>query len=195
MYVEAVQEVAPCWNTTLQCCCRPDSNPLPRMCQARRKAHKFGPHATDKKSLVPGEAKKNSLKLTEQCRNLYENKASPFRIRGRSWNVYENTGVNRWLVLTERREVAKSWRAFRPLAIFRPRTQGVQRRVTSWSFENRPMPVIPAKAGIHPADILKSAAYGLDSRFRGNNRYFGLDTIPNDTGNANLNRSPAYAAQ
>ena len=68
-------------------------------------------------------------------------------------------------------------------------------KVTSWSFENRPMSVIPAQAGIHSANILKCAAYGLDSRLRGNDWYFGSDPIPNDTGNANLNRSPAYAAQ
>ena len=57
------------------------------------------------------------------------------------------------------------------------------------------MLVIPAKAGINSANIPKSAANGLDSRFRGNDCYFGLDPIPNDTGNANLNRSPVYAAQ
>jgi hypothetical protein len=32
--------------------------------------------------------------------------------------------------------------------------------------------VIPAKAGIHSASLRKCAVYGLDSRFRGNDRHF-----------------------
>jgi hypothetical protein len=57
------------------------------------------------------------------------------------------------------------------------------------------MPVIPAKAGIQSANIMKSAAYGLDSRFRGNDGHFGSDAVPNDTSNTNLNRSAVYATQ
>jgi len=41
--------------------------------------------------------------------------------------------------------------------------------------------VIPAKAGIHSANLQKSAVDGLDSRFRGNDRRFERDPIPNDT--------------
>jgi hypothetical protein len=41
--------------------------------------------------------------------------------------------------------------------------------------------VIPAKAGIHSSDLQTCAAYGLDSRFRGNDRRFIGDDIPNDT--------------
>jgi hypothetical protein len=42
--------------------------------------------------------------------------------------------------------------------------------------------VIPAKAGIHSANLRKCALYELDSRFRGNDWRFGRDAIPNDTG-------------
>jgi len=41
--------------------------------------------------------------------------------------------------------------------------------------------VIPAKAGIHSANLGKCAVHGLDSRFRGNDRGFVRDEIPNDT--------------
>jgi len=41
--------------------------------------------------------------------------------------------------------------------------------------------VIPAKAGIHSANLGKCAVHGLDSRFRGNDRRFVRDDIPNDT--------------
>ena len=41
--------------------------------------------------------------------------------------------------------------------------------------------VIPAKAGIHSANLQKCAVHGLDSRFRGNDRRFVRDDIPNDT--------------
>jgi uncharacterized Zn-binding protein involved in type VI secretion len=40
--------------------------------------------------------------------------------------------------------------------------------------------VIPAKAGIHPASLWKCPAHGLDSRFRGNDRHFARDDVPND---------------
>jgi hypothetical protein len=40
--------------------------------------------------------------------------------------------------------------------------------------------VIPAKAGIHSANLRKCAIHGLDSRFRGNDRRFEGDLIPND---------------
>jgi len=41
--------------------------------------------------------------------------------------------------------------------------------------------VIPAKAGIHSANLRNCAVHGLDSRFRGNDRPFVRDDIPNDT--------------
>jgi hypothetical protein len=41
--------------------------------------------------------------------------------------------------------------------------------------------VIPANAGIHSANLGKRAAYGLDSRFHGNDRRFVKDAIPIDT--------------
>jgi len=41
--------------------------------------------------------------------------------------------------------------------------------------------VIPAKAGIHSANLWKCAVAGLDSRFRGNDRRLELIPIPNDT--------------
>jgi hypothetical protein len=44
--------------------------------------------------------------------------------------------------------------------------------------------VIPAKAGIHSANLRKCAIHGLDSRFRGNDRRFEGDPIPNDTNTA-----------
>ena len=44
-----------------------------------------------------------------------------------------------------------------------------------------PGEVIPAKAGISSASHWKCAADGLDSRFRGNDRCFESDAIPNDT--------------
>jgi hypothetical protein len=40
--------------------------------------------------------------------------------------------------------------------------------------------VIPAKARIHSANLLKCVIFGLDSRFRGNDRCFGRGPIPND---------------
>jgi hypothetical protein len=41
--------------------------------------------------------------------------------------------------------------------------------------------VIPAKAGIHSANPQKCAVHALDPRFRGNDRRWIRDTIPNDT--------------
>jgi hypothetical protein len=41
--------------------------------------------------------------------------------------------------------------------------------------------VIPAKAGIHSANLRKCAVHELDSRFRGNDRSFVTDDISNDT--------------
>jgi hypothetical protein len=41
--------------------------------------------------------------------------------------------------------------------------------------------VIPAKAGIHSANLRKCAVRRLDSRFRGNDRRFVREGIPNDT--------------
>jgi hypothetical protein len=57
--------------------------------------------------------------------------------------------------------------------------------------------VIPAKAGIYPANLRKCAVDGLDSRFRGNDRRFEGDPIPNDTNTAlrvisTLGANPQY---
>ena len=41
--------------------------------------------------------------------------------------------------------------------------------------------VIPAKAGIHSANLGKGPIDGLDSRFRGNDWRWERDPIPNDT--------------
>ena len=46
--------------------------------------------------------------------------------------------------------------------------------------------VIPAKAGIHAANLRKCAVDGLDSRFRGNDRRFERHPIPNDTTTQNV---------
>jgi hypothetical protein len=43
------------------------------------------------------------------------------------------------------------------------------------------MPVIPAKAGIHPGTLPECTNDGLDSRFRGNDWRFVTGAIPNDT--------------
>jgi len=36
---------------------------------------------------------KERIFLIEQCGNVYENKGPPWKTRGRSGNVYENTGT------------------------------------------------------------------------------------------------------
>jgi hypothetical protein len=41
--------------------------------------------------------------------------------------------------------------------------------------------IIPAKAGIHSANLWQRAAIGLDSRFRGNDRWLKWILIPNGT--------------
>jgi hypothetical protein len=41
--------------------------------------------------------------------------------------------------------------------------------------------VIPAKAGVHSANLRKCAAYGLDSRLRGNDLRIERHPIPNNT--------------
>jgi hypothetical protein len=41
--------------------------------------------------------------------------------------------------------------------------------------------VIPAKAGIHSVDTLFAKGGGVDSRLRGNDTRFKVDSIPNDT--------------
>jgi hypothetical protein len=46
--------------------------------------------------------------------------------------------------------------------------------------------VIPAKAGIYPANLWKCAVVGLDSRFRGNDRGLERNPIPNDPSTQNL---------
>ena len=49
-----------------------------------------------------------------------------------------------------------------------------------WYGKSKPH-VIPAKAGIHPANLWRCAVYRLDSRFRGNDVWFDMDPRPNDT--------------
>src|SRR5437016_1012265 len=56
----------------------------------------------------------------------------------------------------------------------------VRRVVVSFEGHGRSGAVIPAKAGIHSASHWKCTAEGLDSRFRGNDRCFERDPIPND---------------
>ncbi|MGD0009849.1 MAG: hypothetical protein ABSE93_15050 [Terriglobia bacterium] len=53
----------------------------------------------------------------------------------------------------------------------------------TWALEAA---VIPAKAGIHSANLRKCPVEGLDSRFRGNDQRFERDPIPSDT------TTPAY---
>jgi hypothetical protein len=53
----------------------------------------------------------------------------------------------------------------------------------TWALE---VAVIPAKAGIHPANLWQCAVYRLDSRFRGNDWCFELDPTQNDTTTAIL---------
>jgi len=48
----------------------------------------------------------------------------------------------------------------------------------TWALE---VAVIPAKAGIHCANLRKYPVGGLDSRFRGNDWRLERDTIPNGT--------------
>ena len=55
--------------------------------------------------------------------------------------------------------------------------------------------VIPAKAGIHSANLRESAVQGLDSRFRGNDWCFEAGPGPNDTitrGNSALHQPPFF---
>jgi hypothetical protein len=65
-------------------------NPLPGVCQAGRKARRWACRATDKKSVVAEQAKKNSSKLPKRCWNIYENKGPLWKTPQGSWNVYEN---------------------------------------------------------------------------------------------------------
>jgi hypothetical protein len=62
-------------------------------------------------------------------------------------------------------------------------TQVEQHRGTGVICETWALPaaVIPAKAGIYSANLRKCAVDRLDSRFRGNDRRFERDPIPNDT--------------
>jgi hypothetical protein len=62
------------------------------MCQAARKDRKLALHATDKKSFLARQAKKDFLKLTERRGNVHENKGQVWKTRERSGNVYENKG-------------------------------------------------------------------------------------------------------
>jgi hypothetical protein len=63
------------------------------MCHAGPKVRKLTQRATDNKSGVAGEARKNSLKLTEQRGNLYENKGPLWKTGWQSGNVVENKGT------------------------------------------------------------------------------------------------------
>jgi hypothetical protein len=63
------------------------------MWQAGRKARQLARRVIDNKSVIAGEAKKGSLKLTELSANVYENKGPLRKTRWRSGNVYENKGA------------------------------------------------------------------------------------------------------
>jgi hypothetical protein len=54
------------------------------------KSPQLAPHAEENKSVVPGEAIKNSLELTERRGNVNENKWPELSSRERSGNVNEN---------------------------------------------------------------------------------------------------------
>ena len=57
-----------------------------------------------------------------------------------------------------------------------------------WYGKSKPH-VIPAKAGIHPANLWRCAFYRLDSRFRGNDVWFDMNPRPNDaTTNGDANQ-------
>ena len=77
----------------LQCYCPPQ--PTSENVPTGRKARKLARRATDKKSVVAAEAKKNSSKLNERSGNVYENKGPLWKTRGRSRNVYEKKVLNR----------------------------------------------------------------------------------------------------
>src|SRR5208337_1563806 len=85
-------------------------NPLPRMCQAGRKACQLSRRAADKKSVIAGKAKKNSSKLNDRSLYVYENKGLLCKTPAVSRNVYENKGS--WplkaRMLLKRKEV--NWR-------------------------------------------------------------------------------------
>ena len=49
-----------------------------------------------------------------------------------------------------------------------------------WKIRALDAAVIPAKAGIHAASLLKWVIYGLDSRLRGNDRCFGSGPLLNE---------------
>jgi hypothetical protein len=59
-----------------QCCCLP----LPTLenVQAGLEARELACRATDRKSVIAGEAKKDCLKLSELSRNVYENKGQQY---------------------------------------------------------------------------------------------------------------------
>jgi hypothetical protein len=63
------------------------------MCQAGRKAPKLARRATDTKSAIWPEARKNSSKLNELLGNVYENKGPLWKTWSRSGNVTENKGT------------------------------------------------------------------------------------------------------
>jgi len=69
------------------------TDPRERMPQAGRKGGKLSCRSRNKKSVVAGEAKRNSSKLTGRRGNLYEKKGPMWKTWPRSWNVYENTGT------------------------------------------------------------------------------------------------------
>jgi hypothetical protein len=60
-------------------CAKRDERPTNRLATPQTRSLSF-----------QGKQEKNSLKLTEQCRYLYENKGQLLKTRGRSRNVYEN---------------------------------------------------------------------------------------------------------
>jgi len=91
--VEARQEVTPCREHDVAMLLPAPTHSRERMPQAGRIGVKLSCHIRDKKSVVAGEAKRNSSKLTVQRGNLYENKGPLWKTWPRSRNVYENTGT------------------------------------------------------------------------------------------------------
>jgi len=63
------------------------------MLQAGRKARKLSSHVRDNKSVGAGKTKKNSPKLNERSRNVYENKGTLWKSGQQGWNVYEKKGT------------------------------------------------------------------------------------------------------
>jgi hypothetical protein len=148
------------------------------------------------------------LKLNEQYGNLYENKGSRLGNQGLSANVIENkpsytqnTGI--LLITKGKSEIRKQKSEIRKRGHqslissfqFLPYgTRAVGVICETWAVQ---VAVIPAKAGIQSPSLRKQAVYRLNSRFRGNDRRFEMDLIPNDStagaGTQSTGWIPAFA--